>query len=213
MFKISAHFQYITLIQTNIMGRKYKSNKFAQKRRERKRNQENVSKPIRTEGFQDIIKENDKFVRFYQHMGICPVNEWDSFLQTLRTNLPTTFRISSCRKTAKRLLDIIQSDFFDKYVAESTLEGSTRPFSLPWYPNGLAWQLDLTRKDIRRSESHYKLHNFLIAETTAGSISRKYQKIHNISFQIKIFSPIIQKMEFMNYMVFNKYSTKHSKFF
>lgn len=157
------------------MGRKYKANKFAQKRRERKQNREDVSKTIRQEGFQDIIKENEKFVRFYQHMGICPKNEWDSFLQTLRTNLPTTFRISNCRKIAKRLLDIIQTEFFDRYVVESSAEGSTRPFSLPWYPNGLAWQLDLTRKDIRSSESHYKLHNFLIAETTAGCISRKYQ--------------------------------------
>lgn len=109
-------------------------------------------------------------------MEICPVNEWEHFLETLRTNLPTTFRISSCRKTSKRLLEIIQNEFFDKYVAECSTEGCRRPYSLPWYPNGLAWQLDLTRKDIRGSESHYKLHNFLIAETTAGSISRRYRK-------------------------------------
>lgn len=47
------------------------------------------------------------------------------------------------------------------------------PKCLPWYPNGFAWQLQLTRRDIRRSEPLFKLHNFLIAETNAGSISRQ----------------------------------------
>lgn len=51
--------------------------------------------------------------------------------------------------------------------------GFNKPFQLPWYPNEHAWQLELSRKDIRRSEAFYKLHNFLIAETSAGSISRQ----------------------------------------
>lgn len=33
--------------------------------------------------------------------------------------------------------------------------------------------MHLTRKDIRRSEPLFKLHNFLIVETSAGSISRQ----------------------------------------
>lgn len=48
-----------------------------------------------------------------------------------------------------------------------------RPTPLPWYPGELAWQLELTRKDIRRSEKLFKLHNFLIAETKSGNISRQ----------------------------------------
>lgn len=41
------------------------------------------------------------------------------------------------------------------------------------YPDKLAWQLELTRKDIRSNEAYYKLHNFLITETENGSISRQ----------------------------------------
>jgi len=41
------------------------------------------------------------------------------------------------------------------------------------YPDGLAWQLQLTRKDIRRSEAYFRLHNFLISETDSGNISRQ----------------------------------------
>lgn len=33
--------------------------------------------------------------------------------------------------------------------------------------------MELTRKDIRRCEAYYKLHNFLISETEHGTISRQ----------------------------------------
>ena len=48
-----------------------------------------------------------------------------------------------------------------------------RPSCLKWYPDELAWQLNLTRKDIRREEAYFKLHNFLISETESGNISRQ----------------------------------------
>jgi len=47
------------------------------------------------------------------------------------------------------------------------------PRVLPWYPDSLAYQLNVTRKDIRRMEVYWKLHNFLIAETESGAISRQ----------------------------------------
>lgn len=78
-------------------------------------------------------------------------------------------------------MSIIKSECFNDYLAGTaelkTATGEDRnigePFALPWYPNENAWQMELTRKDIRRSEAFYKLHNFLIAETSAGSISRQ----------------------------------------
>ena len=45
--------------------------------------------------------------------------------------------------------------------------------SVPRYPGGLAWQLNLTRKDIRREEIYWRMHQFLISETETGSISRQ----------------------------------------
>jgi len=47
------------------------------------------------------------------------------------------------------------------------------PKALSWYPDRLAWQLNITRKDIRREETLFKLHNFLISETDSGNISRQ----------------------------------------
>lgn len=53
------------------------------------------------------------------------------------------------------------------------LSGLQATLSPSRYPGGLAWQLRLSRTDIRRSEALYKLHNFLVAETAAGGVSRQ----------------------------------------
>lgn len=165
------------------MGRRFKKKSFAQKKRERKSNGDEPVKKQRpdrrSEPFHEIIRHNDAFIRYYQHANICKENEWDAFLSALKADLPTTFRIAGCRGEAKKLLHIMKNEFFNMYIANREQEAaeehteSKRPFNLPWYPNELGWQLELTRKDIRRSEAYYKLHNFLIAETQAGSISRQ----------------------------------------
>lgn len=99
----------------------------------------------------------------------------------MRTNLPVAFRITGSKAEAKALLDIIKSDFF-KEILNANLDGDSDSsnnevknilHSLPFYPEELAWQLQLTRKDIRRCEAYFKLHNFLISETNNGSISRQ----------------------------------------
>lgn len=103
-------------------------------------------------------------------------------LEFLKTDLPVTFRVTGFRDEAQALVDIIKTTFFSEYERAVTelrnAEGISdievkKPYCLPWYPNGLAWQLQLSRKDIRRSEPLFKLHNFLIAETAAGTISRQ----------------------------------------
>lgn len=158
------------------MGRNYKAS-FAKKKRDRKqqKGKEEAPKYERPVAYADIVKENEKFVRYYKHMKICPDNEWDSFIETLKSDLPTTFRISSNADTieAKKLLNIVENQFFKNFIDEQTAEDFDRPFPLPWYPNNLAWQINVTRKNIRRTESLYKLHNFLVAETEAGGISRQ----------------------------------------
>lgn len=112
---------------------------------------------------------------------ICAENEWDDFLRAIRSDLPTTFRITAYRGEAQALLDLIKNEFSREYQKgvfeikknDDSFARPIEPHSFPWYPNENAWQLELSRKDIRRSEAFYKLHNFLIAETSAGSISRQ----------------------------------------
>lgn len=81
------------------------------------------------------------------------------------------------------MLEIVKEKLSTDYISgvqeledgEKSLETSDllKPKSLCWYPGELAWQLELTRKAIRRSEKLFRLHNFLIAETKSGNISRQ----------------------------------------
>lgn len=86
----------------------------------------------------------------------------------LREPLPTSFRISGHLSQSKALLKIIEGEYFKDMTEEQT-----KPECLSWYPNRLAWQINLTRKDIRKSEANVKLHNFLVSEAETGSITRQ----------------------------------------
>nr|XP_013100653.1 unnamed protein product [Stomoxys calcitrans] len=161
------------------MGRKGKANPFAAKKRQRR---ENKDKPAERqhEPYEEIVRDNAAFLKYYNMQNICVDDgEWQQFLTSIRANLPATFRVTGFKGEAKALIDIIRNELFTEYVrgvAElrgKTVEEVEKPICLPWYPNGMAYQLDLTRKDIRRSEPLYRLHNFLINETNAGAISRQ----------------------------------------
>ena len=82
--------------------------------------------------------------------------------------LPVSFRVTGHRTQATAVLEIIKGQFFKDMV------GSVgEPQCLPWYPDNLGWQLNLTRKDIRKNEAYVRLQNFLVSETDTGSISRQ----------------------------------------
>ncbi|XP_017101570.2 tRNA (cytosine(34)-C(5))-methyltransferase [Drosophila bipectinata] len=161
------------------MGRNKKGNPFAARKRQKREN--GPERPDRRAlPYEEIKRDNAFFIKYYNLQKICATEEeWAQFLESIRDNLPTTFRVTGFREEAKALLAIIETTLFTEYVRavaelhQKQPEEVERPLCLPWYPNGLAYQLHLTRKDIRRSEPLYRLHNFLIVETTAGGISRQ----------------------------------------
>ncbi|XP_050305641.1 tRNA (cytosine(34)-C(5))-methyltransferase [Anthonomus grandis grandis] len=123
--------------------------------------------------YNDIVRENEKFVEYYRTQNVCKPEEFDQFIQYMKTDLPSTFRITGSKGVAKKMLELVEGELIKECVQQ---EGDHKPvnmFPLPWYPDKLAWQLELTRKDIRRLEAYYKLHNFLISETEHGTISRQ----------------------------------------
>ena len=84
------------------------------------------------------------------------------------------FRITGTRAQAAALLKIIEGRYFGELTEYLASGGDVVvPTPLPWYPDQLAWQLNVTRKEIRRQEVYFRLHNFLVAETESGSISRQ----------------------------------------
>lgn len=44
---------------------------------------------------------------------------------------------------------------------------------LPWYPGGLAYQLDVSRKDLRKHPVLRKIQKWLVKHTDAGSVTRQ----------------------------------------
>ncbi|XP_055842967.1 tRNA (cytosine(34)-C(5))-methyltransferase [Episyrphus balteatus] len=155
-----------------------KQNPFAAKKRNKRQMADKPDK--RSEPYKEIVRENESFDKYYKVQKICKDEvEWSKFLAAIKDNLPTTFRVTGFKDEAKALLELIKTKLFESYVEgvselhQIPKEKVERPLCLPWYPEGLAWQLHLTRKDIRRSEHLFRLHNFLIVETSAGSISRQ----------------------------------------
>uniref|UniRef100_A0AAG5D585 tRNA (cytosine(34)-C(5))-methyltransferase n=1 Tax=Anopheles atroparvus TaxID=41427 RepID=A0AAG5D585_ANOAO len=157
-----------------------KQNPFAKKKRH---NKEKAAEPParREKPYESIVYENESFETYYKHQQICSSDaEWDQFMKHMKQNLPVTFRITGSKAQANLLLKLIKEDLFEEYfraVKELRREEEGAhvepPQCLGWYPGEMAWQLELSRKDIRRSEPLFKLHNFLISETSSGNISRQ----------------------------------------
>lgn len=119
-------------------------------------------------GYDEAVLENAEFETYYKAQKIVPDDEWETFMKHLREPLPVSFRVTGCRSRAKAVLKIIEGEYLQNLTDEDV-----KPQCLPWYPENLAWQLNLSKKEIRKSEVNYRLHNFLVSETEAGSISRQ----------------------------------------
>lgn len=143
----------------------------------KRRNQNNPKGSLSTDdgrpSYREIIRENKEFDAYYMKQNICKADEWDNMLKLLKTDLPASFRITCYpREEANQLLSIVKSKYF-KNLVNSEDNTDKEPFCLPWYPEELGWQIQITRNDIRKSESYFQLHNFLISETSVGNISRQ----------------------------------------
>ena len=102
-----------------------------------------------------------------------------------RKDLPSTFRITKIRGHAQDLLKSLKDGYISKLAtqkitaeslnkeegAESEQDLYLEPIS--WYPNELAWNSNLSRRFIRRSEVLQKLHRFLVEDSECGAISRQ----------------------------------------
>ena len=58
---------------------------------------------------------NAAFEEYYQEQGIVPEGEWDAFMVSLRTTLPTTFRINGSGKFAEELRTRLETDFLTSF--------------------------------------------------------------------------------------------------
>ncbi|KAH7904979.1 S-adenosyl-L-methionine-dependent methyltransferase [Hygrophoropsis aurantiaca] len=117
---------------------------------------------------------NERFTAYYKAQNIIPDEDWDHFMNALRLPLPTTFRVAGSRETAHVLNNAIEETYVPLLSgAEFEGEQVPPPSQLPWYPEGLAWQFNVSKKVLRKSVEFKKFHSFLVFETEVGNISRQ----------------------------------------
>ena len=124
--------------------------------------------------WEPIAKENPHFEAYYKALGIIPEAEWETFMSYMRVDLPATFRVVDSRGDSAFLNNIMINQHFSK-LEGLIIDGKpcSQPERIPWYPNGLAWQVDMSRPMLRNSEELFSLHQFLVSEVERGSIARQ----------------------------------------
>lgn len=68
--------------------------------------------------------------------NICPEDEWDHFISVLKSDLPTSFRITaSSNIEAKSLLKLVEGVFFTDLLKGELKDEqqNSKPFCLPWF--------------------------------------------------------------------------------
>eukprot|EP00898_Chlorokybus_atmophyticus_P000654 jgi/Chlat1/158/Chrsp1S03099 len=121
---------------------------------------------------------NEHFESYYKAQGVIPDDEWEAFMGTLRKPLPVTFRINGSGHFATHIRDRMKQNFFrqlGKGAAQVPAEDDDweAPKSLPWYPEELAWQLNMSRMQLRKHPVLQRLHEFMKRANDAGSITRQ----------------------------------------
>lgn len=70
---------------------------------------------------------NEEFEEYYKGQKVCPEDEWDRFIFTLRDPLPIAFRINGSGALSEQLKERLQRDFFSKFAdGQIVIEGGSR---------------------------------------------------------------------------------------
>ncbi|XP_053212199.1 RNA cytosine-C(5)-methyltransferase NSUN2-like [Panonychus citri] len=155
------------------MGRRFSNKRGKGKNKERKsgRAPRRPGKPV---NYADIVKENDTYVEYYKAQKIVPPEEWEDFMFAIRDELPAAFRINRCcMGQTLKLRDMINNN--DNFSAIVNPDGKkvSAIAALPWDKEGLSFQFNYSRVEIRKSEALQRLHSFLVSESENGYISRQ----------------------------------------
>ena len=122
-------------------------------------------------------------MEYYKAQSILPEGEWERFIACLKTPLPASFRINDSGQFAagvqsgfeKRFSGLMAAGAEHEYVDEAT---QTRvvvppPKPLEWYPGRMAWQVNLSRHQLRRLPQFAELHEWIKRENETGTITRQ----------------------------------------
>ncbi|KAJ1959710.1 tRNA (cytosine-5-)-methyltransferase ncl1 [Dipsacomyces acuminosporus] len=124
--------------------------------------------------FEELRRDNDNFRKYYTAQKIVSEEEFPELMESMRTVLPTNFRITGSRQQAIDIREQIMTEFIP-LIKETTIDGAEiePPHPLEWYPNNFGWQFTIPRIALKKSKELNKFHSFLVTETEVGNISRQ----------------------------------------
>lgn len=126
--------------------------------------------------WQDIKKDNAKWENYYLTQGLPTSDkaEFEKYKEVCRAELPVTFRITGSSKDVVAVREIMEERHI-KNLSNQTWDDKPiePPHPLPFYPNRLAWQVNVGKQIIRRNEKFSGFQRFLVVETNAGNVSRQ----------------------------------------
>ncbi|ELU39994.1 tRNA (cytosine-5-)-methyltransferase [Rhizoctonia solani AG-1 IA] len=116
--------------------------------------------------------ENEAFEKYYKAAGIVPETEWDEFWASLKIILPTTFRVTGSRalpRTAQELNSIIKEQYVPSLKGIEFEGQEVQP-----YPDGLGWQLDVSKSALRKTPEFKSCHSLPRAKVSKGGVLGKH---------------------------------------
>lgn len=118
--------------------------------------------------YAETEKSNVFFSAYYsQQLQLSPSDQL-AFQTVLQEQLPVTFRLNPVYPGHERLLATLQSP---QRLLE--LVGDTEIAPVPWYPNGLVWEVKTNRRTLKRDPAFKPFHNFLKQASDSGLITRQ----------------------------------------
>ncbi|KAI9658089.1 MAG: hypothetical protein M1821_002749 [Bathelium mastoideum] len=123
---------------------------------------------------QELDRHNEKFERYYNTLELVSDNEREAFWDSLRRELPNSFRFAGSKGHALT----VQQHLVDRYIPEITKvqfngEYVAPPVPVPWFPERLAWSMTTPKNVVRKFPPFASFQKFLVSETSVGNISRQ----------------------------------------
>ncbi|KAF2130572.1 S-adenosyl-L-methionine-dependent methyltransferase [Dothidotthia symphoricarpi CBS 119687] len=133
-----------------------------------------ASRDTRSDAWSDISRQNELFESYYRTGGFMEEAEFEEMWDTLKTDLPNSFRFTGTKSDALAVREIFKQRYVPT-LASTKFEGKpvAPPEAVQAFPDELVWHMKTHKKIIRRHAPFADFQKFLVAEAASGNISRQ----------------------------------------
>ena len=119
----------------------------------------------------DQLHRNEDFEKYYRSQ-LAPLlhDGWETLEAALRTALPVSWRISGAPADAEAIT--VREHMLVEVLRSQLVDAGHKAHPLDWYPQQLAWQLNVSRLEFRSKELK-PFQAWLLRETELGRVHRQ----------------------------------------